>query len=516
MCFSFRMKTCEEMLFGIPIDEDVLFKASLALLCFLSLLLILIWILIVWLRKIQRRVVGLTKNTCSLPLVISSKNAEHFEKKNSWKNLVGSAAYGPLRSDGDGPRSDLLQETSFDNSLATGKDEKCVHGSYTQQESIASAKNDASNVQNVDSNHSEQNIKGDKLKKDYMSLKGTKDHTYAKPGVDSSRAESEMGCDERQNGKALNEGKNDDTHEEDHEYLVVIHSDKPSALSEGTENEMHPHEDESLYLIPIESKPEENGHHKMESKNGTESEGKSKANGVSKIKDRVSPLDDPKEDKYGYLFSQHVGKLTTFGHNAEFQQTQLGVSKHVNEDDSGYLIMQHVEDGAAGKAGTNIPLGQFQAGGISQKDGPVNTGHGDDNSYDYVQTKYWTEPVDNNDSKHQRNNPTGKDKPVTNSSADDNHEYLTVAHEREVNSSKEQEHSNDQIYSIIPDSNNNNNAGVQSEVVYVNQNSVQNPVVDYSDDVPVYVNSEAHQQNATGNDNRAFCDVDESPLYDNP
>lgn len=521
------MKTCEEMLFGISIDEHVLFKASLVLLCFLSLLLILILFLIVWLRKIQRRVVSLTKNTCSLPLVTSNKKAVNFKTKNSWKNFVGAAAYGPLSFDGDGPRSDLQQETSFDSSLAQGNDGKSVHGSNTQEESITSDINDASNVQNVSdssaahhftSNHPEQNINGGKLKKDYMSLKGATDHTYAKPGADSSPIEPEMGCDERQNGKAFNEEQKDDTHEDYHGYLVVIHSDKSSALSEGTENEMPSHEDESLYLIPIESKPEENGHHKKEKEIGTNSEGKNNAGGASKNDDRVSPLDDLEEGKYGYPSSQHVGKLTTFGYNAvtEFQHKQPGISKGVDEDDSGYLIVQHVEHEAAGKAGANCPIDQFQTGGISESDGPVNPGHGEDNSYDYIQTKDWTAPPDNAAFKLQRYHATGNGQPFTNSSPEGNHDYLTVVHEREVNSSKEQERTTDQIYSIIHDSNNNNNAGLQSEVTYVNQINVQNLGVEYSDDVPVYENSEVQQQSSMCNDNPAFSDVDESPIYDNP
>ena len=495
------MKTCEEMLFGISIDEHVLFKASLALLCLLSLFLILISILIVWSRKIQQQIVCLTKNTCSLQLVISN-----FEEKNSWKDLVGSAAYGPCISDGDGPRSNLANETSFDSSLTQGNDAKSVHGSNTQEEAIASDNNDASNVQNIDdssaahystSNDSEQNIKGDKLKKDYMSLKGTTNHTYAKPGADSLQMESKMGCDQRQNGKALKEEKNQNTHEDDHGYLVVIHSDKSSALSEGTEDENPPHEDESLYLIPIESKPEEDGHHKIE----TESERKSMGNGVSKIDDSVSPLDDLEE--YAYPSSQHVGKLTTFGHTVEFQQTQPGFTKDADVDDSGYLIVQQAEGSASGKAGTGIPVGPFQARGTSENDGLVNATHGDDNSYEYIPTKEWTEPVDNSDS------TTGKGKPATNSSAEDNHGYLTVVHETEVNSSKEEEHSTDQIYSIIYHSNNNKNTGVQSEVTYVNQNVFQNLGVECSDDVPVYANNDAPHQTS-------FCNVDESPLYDNP
>ena len=444
------MKTCEEMLFGISIDEHILFKASLALLCFLSLVLMLISILIIWLKKIQRQIVGLTENTWSLPLLTSKTKAENCEEQNSWTNLWSSAVYELSSFDGDGPRSDLIQETSFDNSLAQGNDEKSVHDSNTQEESIASDNNNASNVQNVDdssaahhpmSNDSERDIKGGKLKKDYMSLKGARDHTYAKPGADSARVESKMGCEECQNRKALNEQKNGDGHQDDHGYLVVIHSDESSALSDGTENEKPPYEDESSYLIPIqESKLKENGHHKMESKIGTEPEGKRKANGVSIIDDRVPPLDE-------------------------------------------------------------------------KNDGPVSPGHGDYYSYAYMQTKDWTELVDHN------NSTTGKAKPVTKSSTDYNHEYNAV-HETEVNLSKEQEYSTDQIYSIIHDSNNTNNASVQSdrEVVYVNQNGVQNPGVEYSDDVPVYANEPTQQQSSVCNDNPAFkfCNVDDIPVYENP
>ena len=493
------MKTCEEVLFGISIDKHVLFKASLVLLCFLSLLLILISILAVWLRKIQRQIL------CSLPLVITHKKTATFKKRHSWKNLVNANAYGPLGSDGDRPRSDLHRETSFDNSLAPENDEKSLHDSNTQVEIY-----DSSAAYQSTTNHPQMNTKGShKLEKDYMSLKNLKGaHTYAKPCTNSPRVKNKMGLDLRQNGR--NEKQKDDTHKDDNEYLVVIHSDKSPTLSEGTEPETPPREDESLYLIPIESKPEENGHHKME----MESKGKSMANGVSKNADCVSPLDDPEESKYGYLPGQHVGKLTTFGRNAEIQQTHPGVSKDADEDDSGYLILQHVEVGAAGKVGTNIPVGPFQAGGTSESDGPVNPRHGDDNSYEYMPTKGWTGPVDNNDSNPQRNNPTGEGKPVPNSSSEDNHDYLKVVHETEVNSSKEQEHSTDRILSIIHDSNDNNNAGVQSEA-YVNQNGVQNLGVEYADGVPVYENNDAPHQTSM-QENPDFCNVDESPLYDNP
>ena len=68
--------------------------------------------------------------------------------------------------------------------------------------------------------------------------------------------------------------------------------------------------------------------------------------------------------------------------------------------------------------------------------------------------------------------------------------------------------------SIIHDSNDNNNAGVQSEA-YVNQNGVQNLGVEYADGVPVYENNDAPHQTSM-QENPDFCNVDESPLYDNP
>ena len=476
------MKTCEEVLFGISIDNHVLFKASLALLCFLSLLLILTSILAVWLRKIQREIVCLTKNTC---LVMSNKKAATFKKRNSWGNLVGVNAYGPLGFDGDRPRSELYRETSFDNSLAPENDGKSLHDSNTQEEVDGN-----SAAHHSTSNHL--HMKGGcKLEKDYMSLKilkSAKEHTYAKPCAKSPRLKNKTGRDVRQNG--MNEKQTNDAHKDGDDYLVVIHSDKSPALSERTETETPPHEDESLYLIPIESKPEENGHQKMERKTGTEFEEKGKANGVSKNDDPVSPLDDPEKAKYGYISGQSLGKLTTFGNNAELQQTQTGFTKDSDEDDFGYLILQQVECGAAGKAGTSIPVGPFQAGDASENNGPMNATHRDDNSYEYIQTKDWTGQVDNSDFKVRKNNPTDKGKPVPNS----------VVHETEPSSSKEQGHSSDRMCSIIHDSNNNNNAGVQQ----------------YSGDVPVYGNNDAQEQSSMCNDNPAFCNVQESPLYDNP
>lgn len=579
----FRMKSCVEIPFGISIDEDFVFQVSLVLLCFFSSLLLLILFLIVWLGKIQHRVASISKNTCSLPLVISNKKAPaDSNKRNSCNHFTGAVAYGPLGFDGDEPRSDL-QETSFVSSVTQGEDGKSDHDSNTQEKTISSDIEDAAYHQNVDDSsttqhsscdHPERYVTNGKLRRMYMSLKSTKDNIYSKPCVDLSRVEfgqgecsadggvTEMNCDERQRGKDSQERQKDSTNEDDHGYLLVIHSNKATGLSDGAENEAPPHEDESLYLIPMETESKEK-------RAETHSDGRVKADDVSEKDARVSSLDNLEEDKYGYLSSQHVGKLTTFGHNvvSDFQQThpgekikRNGISKSADEDGYGYLLVQHVEDVAANgdKAGTNIPVCLSQAGGIPESGGPVDPSYEDENSYDYItarEVKDWSRSPDSDASKLQKNYATGRAEPGAESATEESHDYLTVVHEREENNSNNkvepgalsttedchdyltviheranevedtdsedsqlttgQENTTDQIYADINDNNNNYNAGAHSEVIYVNQEIVPNvgAGVDYPDDVPLYANNEFQQESFTCNDNPAF--YDESPIYDN-
>lgn len=591
LLFFFRMKSCVEIPFGISIDEGFVFQASLVLLCFFSSLLLLVLFLIVWVRKIQHRVASISKNTCSLPLVISNKEAANSNKRNSWNRFTGAVAYGPLGLDGDEPRSDL-QETSFVSSVAQGEDGKSVHASNTQEKTskISSDIEDAAYLQNVDDNsttqhsscdHAERYVANRKLRKMYMSLKSAKDNTYEKPCVDSSKVQfcqgesssdgdvTETKDDGRQRGKPAQEGQKDSTNEDDHGYLVVIHSDKSTELPAGAENETPPREDESLYHIPMETESEEKRHQNEKKGAETHSDGKVKKDYVSKTDGRESPLDNLEEDKYGYLSSQHVGTLTTFGHNvvSDFQQThpgekmaRNGIPKSADEDGFGYLLVQHVEDAAANddNAGTNILVYRSQAGGIPESGGPVDPSYEDENSYDYItarEVKDWSRSPDSDVSKFQKNYATGRAEPGAESSTEENHDYLTVVHERKENNSNnkvepgtdsstedyhdyltviheranevedtdskdsqlttEQENTTDQIYADINDNNNNYNAGAHSEVIYVNQEIVPNvgASVGYPDDVPLYANNEFQQESFTCNDNPAF--YDESPIYDN-
>lgn len=547
----FRMKSCVENPFGISIDENFVFQASVVLLCFFSSLLLLILFLIFWLRKIKHRVDNVSKNTCSLPLVISNKEApSDLNKINSWNHFTGAAAYGPLGFDGDEPRSDL-QETSFVSSVAQGEDGKSDHGSKTQEKTTSSDIEDAAYLQNVDDSsttqqsscdHPERHVTNGKLRKTYMSLKSAKDNTYAQPCVDSSQVQfcqgessvdgdvTEMKGDRRQREKSSQEGQKDRTNEDDHGYLVVIHSDI------STENEIPPHEDESLYLIPIKTESEEKRLHNEEKRAETHSDGRVKADGVYNKDGQVSPLDNLEEDKYGYLSSQQVGTLTTFGHNAhvvsDFQQThpgekmkRNGISKSADEDGYGYLLVQHVEDAAANN---DTPVYRSQAGGNSESGGPVDPSYEDENSYDYItarEVKDWSRSPVSDAAKLQKNYVTGRAEPGAESSTEGCHDNLTVIHER-ANEAKdtdskdsqlttERKNTTDQIYANINENNSNDNAETQSEVIYVNQEIVANvgASVDYPDDVPIYANREVQQESSMCNDNPFV--YSESPIYDN-
>ena len=551
------MKSCVEMPFGISADEDVFLKASIALLCFFSLLLAMVLFLIAWLRNIQRRVELISKNTCSLPLVIS-------DKRNSWKHLTGVAACGPLGLDGDDPPSaDSPQKPFGISTTQEEEDRMSVQDFNVKEETVSNDTKDASCIENVCKRSGAQqssgkHVKDGKLKKVYMSLKTPTNHIYEKRHVDSSRVGlgqgqcagdgevPQMNYDKCEGRKASQENQKDNTDEDDQGYLVIIHSDESAGLSEGAENEMPPHEDESLYLIPVESESEENGRHKKETESGEPLDGKVKADDMSKKDGRVSSRDVLHEDKYENLSTQHVGKLTTFGHNAiaDVQQSnsgetsiRSGISKSADEDGYGYLLVKHVEDRAAigGKADTDIPADLSQAGGVPESSRPMDPSYGDDDNYEYITTR------EVNDLSGSPNNDAfklqKKAEPSPNSSTKDSHDYLTDVDEREANNTNykaepgaesatedfhdylnvihktsEQGNTTDQIYADVQNNNNNCNVGASSIVCYVNQEVVQNGP-GYSDDFPVYANNEVQRGSSVCYDNPTF--YDESPIYDN-
>lgn len=530
----------------------------------------------------QHQVDSISKNTCSLPLVISNKKAANSKKRHSWDHFTGAVAYGQLSFDAAQERSDL-QETPFVSSMAQGEDGESVHGSNTQEKTNCKdtcTTEDASNVydssitQRSSGDHPERYATNGKLRKIYVSLKGATDNTYTKPYADSSRLEctangeeTVMECDERQTGKSSQEKRKDQTDEDDHEYLVVIHSDEAAGLSEGVENGAYADEDESLYLIPTEAKSEEKRFRNEGPGAGKISDGRVKADDVCKNVGSVSSLDNQEEHKYKYLSSKHAGKLTTFGHNAvsDFQYSHAGeklkrseMSKSDDEDGYGYLLVQHVEDAAANgdKAGSNVPVDRSQSGGIPESGGPVDPSYGDENSYDYItplEVKGWSGSPDSDAFRLQKNNATGEAEPGTESSTEVNHEYLTIVNERKENNSENgaehdvetstvycdnyltviherendakgskdpysTENTTDQIYADVHDNNNNNdNAVARLEAIYVNQEMVSNAGagagVGYPDDVPVYANSEVQQESSMCDDN-PFC-YSESSIYDN-
>lgn len=156
-------------------DEKVIFHLSLALLCFLTLLLPLVLFLVVWLRKIQKRVDSVsngwnvlcklapseepltqltefqheTPNAFSNSIVIFNQQAEGSDENNAWKDIPRGFAYALVYDDEDGPRPDEEQSACPSQGDVKETDEE----SKSQEEIIPDASIPvASYLQIVDDN----------------------------------------------------------------------------------------------------------------------------------------------------------------------------------------------------------------------------------------------------------------------------------------------------------------------------------------------------------------------------
>lgn len=143
---------------AISMDEDFVFKVSLALLCFSLLLSIIVLFLIFWLGKIHHQVDSISKgwkvycrlaateetpittenqpenqDTCSpLPLVFFNQQAADSHIVSSWKHINRAFAYASVRSDVDRPRPNT-EETAF---VLQIEDNKSDDDSKTQEQTV--------------------------------------------------------------------------------------------------------------------------------------------------------------------------------------------------------------------------------------------------------------------------------------------------------------------------------------------------------------------------------------------
>lgn len=142
-------------------DEDFIFKVSVVLLSFLSLLLPLVLFLAVWLAKLQNRVDSISSgwsvfcklaaseenltqptesqpevpNAFSTPLVIFNQQAEDSEKNISWKHITRAFAYAPADDDEDGPHPNEEESTCASEGEVKEADEE----SKSQEEIVPDA-----------------------------------------------------------------------------------------------------------------------------------------------------------------------------------------------------------------------------------------------------------------------------------------------------------------------------------------------------------------------------------------
>ena len=283
---------CERMPFDLTIDEDFIFKFSLALLSFLSLLWMFILAVILWLRKIQHRV------------ATEVAKAENFEPRSLYQHINNAFVYSAGDVNEDGTH---LRETTFHYS-AEQEDQIWTNSSNT----VPSEEGTVNNDYTTNCSSSRQTEEGGNgtgsQRKIYKSLKSPTNINYAmlygtpkeaaclpdtgdvthrnkkickkNEAVNEPQSTSKQTdiTNKKPNGTApkivennnLNHTLDGDAPQNDYEneYLAVIHSEATPELSANTKATIPPHslvdddaqqhdyENEYLAVIHSEETPE--------------------------------------------------------------------------------------------------------------------------------------------------------------------------------------------------------------------------------------------------------------------
>ena len=580
-CVFFRRRTFRTMPFDVAVNEDLVFKASIVLLSFLALLWMFIMIVILWLRKIQLRVDkaakaikswkqdasswphinsafaysagdlndndtdfrqrsfecleterehdilmnGLNKEPSDVSEVlvdetdsatVFSSNGQSGQEKNSetgqLKMRTGAQSpaginYAKLREDSE--RTSCLDD---EGDLIHGKHETIVSPQSTSNQTDITDENEyliliGGNKEQSNEGHPAAQHKGE-------------DSTVLKNNIDGL-----MGVDASQN-------------ENENEYLAIIHTDEALVLPESTVNTMPRLEDESEYLIPMETVLAEKRHHRQEKDSEIHSEIKHKAKAVLERLERVAllPVNTPAIDEYGHLSPTentknpaHDDRKTGFG----FQQTEQnsgaqyggkGTPKSSTKGDHEYVYLEKH---------SKKPGNQSITCGIAAKGVHLRPGEGEED-YDYITTrqgKEWT-VSSNNASKAQEwsLSPGNALKPQGNNPSNSQEAHYidkdTTAHVRDERTAPCNEHANEYI-EVIPDEEfqtNGKNAGeeVQRSTDEDHQNG-SNRIYDHIDDdnhVYLEVSGAMQRENdlkpTTTFQYSGDGNSDDPPIYDNP
>lgn len=561
------------MPFNVAINEDLVFKASIVLLSFLALLWMFIMVVILWLRKIQLRVDKAAK-------VVKSWKQD----ASTWPHINNAFAY----SAGDLNDNDTdFRQRSFE-CLETEREHEILMNGLNKEPSGVSEvlidETDSATVfsSNGQSSH-EKNSETGQLKM-CSAVQSPAGISYAKLREDSERTsclddEGDLfhgkhetivtqqststqtditdeddylifiGENKEQSGigkdSAVLKNKTIDgmmgvdasQNENENEYLAIIHTDEALVLPESPVNTMPRLEDESEYLIPIETVLAEKRHHRQEKDSELHSEIKHKAKAVLERLERVAflPVNTSAID------DGHLSPTENTGNPAQddrktglgFQQTEQnsgaqydgkGTPKSSTKGDHEYIYLEKH---------SKKPGNQGITSGIAAKGVHLRPGEGEED-YDYITTrqgKEWT-VSSNNASKAQEwsLSPGNALKPQENNPSKSQEAHYVdkdaTAHVRDERTAPCNEHTNEYI-EVIPDEEfqtNGKNAGeeVQRSTEEDHQNG-SNGIYDHiDDDSHVYLEvSGAVQRENDLKPTTIFqysCDgnSDDPPIYDNP
>ena len=327
------------MPFGVAINEDLVFLSSLVLLCLLSLLWMFITVVILWLRKIQLRI---------------DKAAKAFKSwkqdASSWPHINNAFAYSAEdMNDNDTDfrqRSFECLETEREHAVLMNGLNKEPSGlddiPIDEADSAAAFSTKGPSEKNMESGkQTPAGINYAKLREDsertlclddegdlingkhetVITLQNTSNQTDITDDDDYAVliGENKEQSGEGQRSEVQHMGKDPavlkDTNidglmdvdapqnENENEYLAIIHPDEALRLTESPVNTLPRLEEESEYLIPIETALAEKRHQKQEKDSEIHSEIKHKAKAVLERLERVAllPVNTPAIDEYGHL-----------------------------------------------------------------------------------------------------------------------------------------------------------------------------------------------------------------------
>lgn len=342
---------------GIPIDVEFVFIFSVALLSVLLFLLMFIVVLILWVRKIRHRVekaiqAGTSEKKIFSPFINNAfaySDVDMKEDETDFNQTLFEVNGSNTVAEGseNGPCSKITDSEGLVSSSGHEQGaQSCkvkIYKSLKNPTATDYAKlyeetltKNACSEDAEDFIHNETDATNEQ---DYLVLIGGDAEQTAKKLQESQGKAQQSG----NASKILNNNKvdglvDDDTpqNEYENEYLAVIHSETTSALSEGAKNVMPQHEDESAYLVPIETLSTEKQQRRQEKDDERHSERKPKASGSLETDKRaqasavarggvqMAPYDGGK-NSYEYVSSWVVKECRDNSQEAQYVNQEITV-----------------------------------------------------------------------------------------------------------------------------------------------------------------------------------------------